>query len=33
MYVNAEAWESLPKEYQAILEAARAEAHVDMQAK
>ena len=33
LYVNAKAWESLPKEYQAILEAACAEAHVDMQAK
>ena len=33
LYVNAKAWESLPKEYQAILDAACAEAHVDMQAK
>jgi TRAP-type mannitol/chloroaromatic compound transport system substrate-binding protein len=33
MYVGAKAWESLPKEYQAIFEAACAEAHVDMQAK
>ena len=33
MYVNAKAWEALPKEYQAIFEAACAEAHVDMQAK
>ena len=31
--MNAKAWESLPKEYQAIFEAACAEAHVDMQAK
>ena len=33
MYVNAKAWESLPKEYQAILQAACAEAHVDTQSK
>jgi TRAP-type mannitol/chloroaromatic compound transport system substrate-binding protein len=33
MYVNAKAWESLPKEYQAVFEAACAEAHVGMQAK
>ena len=33
MYVGAKAWESLPKEYQAIFEVACAEAHVDMQAK
>ena len=33
MYVGAKAWEALPKEYQAIFEAACAEAHVDMQAK
>ncbi|HEU0201292.1 MAG TPA: TRAP transporter substrate-binding protein [Burkholderiaceae bacterium] len=33
MYVNAKAWEGLPKEYKAIFEAACAEAHVDMQAK
>lgn len=33
MYVNAKAWEALPKEYQAIFEAACAEAHVEMQAK
>jgi len=33
LYVGAKAWESLPKEYQAILEAAAAEAHVEMQAK
>lgn len=31
--MNVKAWESLPKEYQAILEAACAEAHLDMQAK
>jgi TRAP-type mannitol/chloroaromatic compound transport system substrate-binding protein len=33
MYVNSKAWESLPKEYQAIFDMACAEAHVDMQAK
>ena len=33
MYVNTKAWDSLPKEYQAILEAACAEAHVLTQAK
>ena len=33
MYVNAKAWESLPKEYQVAFELACAEAHVDMQAK
>jgi TRAP-type mannitol/chloroaromatic compound transport system substrate-binding protein len=33
MYVNAKAWDSLPKEYQAVFEAACAEAHVEMQAK
>ena len=33
MYVNTKQWEALPKEYQAIFEAACAEAHVDMQAK
>jgi TRAP-type mannitol/chloroaromatic compound transport system substrate-binding protein len=33
MYVNAKTWESLPKDYQAIFEAACAEAHVDMQSK
>lgn len=33
MYVNAKAWEGLPKDYQAVFEAACAEAHVGMQAK
>jgi TRAP-type mannitol/chloroaromatic compound transport system substrate-binding protein len=33
LYVNTKAWEALPKDYQAIFEAACAEAHVDMQAK
>jgi TRAP-type mannitol/chloroaromatic compound transport system substrate-binding protein len=33
MYVNAKAWDGLSKEYQAIFEAACAEAHVGMQAK
>ena len=33
LFVGTKAWESLPKEYQAILEAAAAEAHVEMQAK
>jgi TRAP-type mannitol/chloroaromatic compound transport system substrate-binding protein len=33
LYVGTKAWESLSKEYQAILEAASAEAHVEMQAK
>jgi TRAP-type mannitol/chloroaromatic compound transport system substrate-binding protein len=33
MYVGTKAWESLPKEYQAIFEAACAEAHVEMQAR
>jgi TRAP-type mannitol/chloroaromatic compound transport system substrate-binding protein len=33
VYVNIKQWESLPKDYQAILEAACAEANVDMQAK
>jgi TRAP-type mannitol/chloroaromatic compound transport system substrate-binding protein len=33
MYVNAKAWESLPKDYQSIFEAACSDAHVDMQAK
>ena len=32
-YINQKAWDSLPKEYQAIIEAATAYAHVDMQAK
>jgi TRAP-type mannitol/chloroaromatic compound transport system substrate-binding protein len=32
-YINQKAWDSLPKEYQAILEAAATYAHVDMQAK
>ena len=32
-YVNMKAWESLPKNYQAILEMACAEAHIDMVAK
>ena len=33
LFVGAQAWENLPKEYQAILETAAAEAHVEMQAK
>ena len=33
MYVNAKAWEALPKEYQAIFEIACSHAHIDMQAK
>ena len=33
MYVNAKAWESLPKDYQQIFEMACSDAHVDMQAK
>ncbi|MGB8337514.1 MAG: TRAP transporter substrate-binding protein [Burkholderiales bacterium] len=33
LYVNDKQWDSLPKDYQAILEAACAEANVDMQAK
>ncbi len=33
MYVNAKAWESLPKDYQHIFEMACSDAHVDMQAK
>ncbi len=33
LYVNTKAWESLPKEYQAIVEAACAEAHVVTQAR
>ena len=33
LYVGTKAWESLSKEYQAILESASAEAHVEMQAK
>ena len=33
LFVNIKAWESLPKEYQAILESACAEANVDMMAK
>jgi TRAP-type mannitol/chloroaromatic compound transport system substrate-binding protein len=32
-YMNLKAWKALPKEYQAILEAACLEAHVQMQAK
>lgn len=32
-FINQKAWDSLPKEYQAIIEAATAYAHVDMQAK
>ena len=32
-YVNLKQWASLPKEYQAILESACADAHVEMQAK
>ena len=32
-YINLKSWESLPKEYQTILEAACAQAHIDMQAK
>ena len=33
LFVNIKAWEELPKDYQAILEAACAEANVDMMAK
>jgi TRAP-type mannitol/chloroaromatic compound transport system substrate-binding protein len=33
IYVNAKAWEALPKEYQAAFETACSDAHVDMQAK
>jgi TRAP-type mannitol/chloroaromatic compound transport system substrate-binding protein len=33
MYVNAKAWEALPKDYQQIFEMACSDAHVDMQAK
>jgi TRAP-type mannitol/chloroaromatic compound transport system substrate-binding protein len=33
MYVGAKQWDSLPKDYQQVFEAACAEAHVDMQAK
>jgi TRAP-type mannitol/chloroaromatic compound transport system substrate-binding protein len=33
MYVNAKAWDSLPKDYQQIFEMACSDAHVDMQAK
>jgi TRAP-type mannitol/chloroaromatic compound transport system substrate-binding protein len=33
LFVNTKAWEALPKDYQAILEAACAEANVDMVAK
>jgi TRAP-type mannitol/chloroaromatic compound transport system substrate-binding protein len=33
LYVNDKQWDSLPKDYQAILEAACAEANIDMQAK
>ncbi len=33
LYINLKQWDSLPKEYRAALEAAAAEAHVDMQAK
>jgi len=33
VYVNLDEWNKLPKEYQAILEAACAEANIDMQAK
>jgi TRAP-type mannitol/chloroaromatic compound transport system substrate-binding protein len=32
-YINQKAWDSLPKEYQAIVESAASYAHVDMQAK
>lgn len=32
-YINQKAWNSLPKEYQAIVESAASFAHVDMQAK
>jgi TRAP-type mannitol/chloroaromatic compound transport system substrate-binding protein len=33
LYINQKHWDSLPKEYQNILEAAAAEAHVQMQAR
>ena len=33
MYVNAKAWEALPKDYQQIFEMACSDAHVEMQAK
>ncbi|MFZ5508601.1 MAG: TRAP transporter substrate-binding protein [Pseudomonadota bacterium] len=33
IYVNQKQWDSLPKDYQNILEAAAAEAHVEMQAR
>jgi TRAP-type mannitol/chloroaromatic compound transport system substrate-binding protein len=33
VYVNLKQWESLPKEYQGILESACASAQIDMQAK
>ena len=33
MYVNAKAWEALPKEFQAVFELACSDAHVEMQAK
>ncbi|HEX4857535.1 MAG TPA: TRAP transporter substrate-binding protein [Usitatibacteraceae bacterium] len=33
LFVNSKAWAALPKEYQAIVEASAALAHVDMQAK
>lgn len=33
MYVNAKAWEALPKDYQQIFELACSDAHVEMQAK
>ncbi len=33
IYVNQKHWDALPKEYQAVLEAATWEAHVDMQAR
>jgi TRAP-type mannitol/chloroaromatic compound transport system substrate-binding protein len=33
LYINSKAWAALPKEYQAIVEAAAAFAHTDMQAK
>ncbi len=33
LYINQKAWDALPADYQAIVEAASAHAHVDMQAK
>jgi TRAP-type mannitol/chloroaromatic compound transport system substrate-binding protein len=33
IYINSKAWAALPKEYQALVEAAASHAHVDMQAR